>query len=115
MADEPVDPVFEALWLRVEGAWEDDRTHIAALEHALRAQKLPELARRYRALGDDPRYADVSKSRLEAIVVAAMTMLEATKAPPRPRVPAAITWSAASVCAVVLAWLAWIVFGHGAP
>jgi len=30
--DEPIDPVLDALWKRVMEAWEDDRTHAAALD-----------------------------------------------------------------------------------
>ena len=48
--DATSDPVLEALWERVLAAWDDEKPHAALLDHALRAQALPELAGRYRAL-----------------------------------------------------------------
>jgi hypothetical protein len=112
MADEPADPVLEALWRRALDAWSDPKAHAALLEHAVRIEALPELAGRYRALTGDPVRATVAQQRLDAIVAAAMSMLEATKAPPPPKVPAAITLSALGVCAVLLGWLAWALWGH---
>jgi hypothetical protein len=112
MADEPVDAVLEALWSRALDSWSDPRAHVALLEHAVRAEALPELASRYRALTSDPARATIAQQRLEAIVAAAMSMLQATKAPPPPKVPAAITLSALGVCAVLLGWLAWALWGH---
>jgi len=58
--DEPKDAVLEALWKRVLDAWDDEKTHAALIEHAMRAQRLPETAGRYRALIDDP---DKARSR----------------------------------------------------
>ncbi len=110
--DEPIDPLLEALWKRVTEAWEDDKTHAAVLEHALRAQQLPELSGRYRALVDDPDRGAAAKKRLDAIVVAATQMLMSMKTPPPGKVPLPITLSAVGVCALLLSWLAYVLWGH---
>jgi hypothetical protein len=112
MDDHVPDPVLDALWTRVLDAWFDPKAHVALLEHAVRSESLPEIAGRYRALVSDPERGAIAQQRLDAIVAAAMRMLEATKAPPPAKVPASITLSAFGVCAVLLAWLAWAVWGH---
>jgi hypothetical protein len=112
MDDPPGDPVLEALWRRTLEAWPDVRGHAALLDHAVRTGSLPELAGRYRALIDDPARGALARERLDAIVAAALTMLEATKAPPPARVPLPITLSAFGICAVILGWLAWAIWGH---
>jgi hypothetical protein len=109
--DEPNDPVLDALWKRVLEAWEDDAAHGALLEHALRAQGLPEIAGRYRALVDDPRRGEAAKKRLDGIVVAATQMLMSMKTPKPGKVPLPITLSAFAVCLVMLAWLAFALWG----
>ena len=63
------DPVLDALWDRVVAAWDDDKPHVALLEHALRSQGLPEIAGRYRSLVDDPQRGPVAKKKLELIVL----------------------------------------------
>jgi hypothetical protein len=105
------DAAIEALWKRVSEAWDDERTHAALLDCALRAEALPEIARRYRSLLDDPAKAPIAKARLDAIVVAATNLLASNKTRKPERVPLGITLSAASVCAVLLLWLAWAIFG----
>jgi len=111
--DEPKDAVLEALWKRVLEAWEDEKTHAALIDHAMRERQLPEAAGRYRTLVDDPERGAVAKKKLDAIVLAATQMLMALKTPPRPaRVPLPITLSAFGVCAVLLAWLGWALWGH---
>jgi hypothetical protein len=105
------DPVFDALWKRVLEAWDDDKTHNALLEHAIRAGELPEAAGRYRALRDDPEKGARAKKRLDAIVIAATQMMMAQKSPPtRARVPWPLTVLAVLVCFALLTWLAWVVF-----
>jgi hypothetical protein len=110
--DESGDPVFDALWKRVLEAWDDDKTHHALLDHALRAERLPDAAGRYRALKDDPQKGERAKKRLDAIVLAATQMMMAQKspAPQRGRVPWPITMIAALVCVALLVWLSWVVF-----
>jgi hypothetical protein len=101
------DPVLEALWKRVLEAWDDDRTHTALIEHAVREQQLPEIAGRYRALAEDPDKGALAKKKLDAIVLAATQMLLSMKTPRSGKVPLPITLSAVGVCALLLAWLAW--------
>jgi hypothetical protein len=109
--DEPKDPLLEALWKRVLEAWDDEKTHAALIEHAVREQQLPEIAGRYRALSDDPERGEVAKKKLDAIVLAATHMLMSMKTPKPEKVPLPITLSALGVCAVLLAWLAWALWG----
>lgn len=113
MADDDAkrDPVLEALWDRVLAAWEDDKPHAALLEHALRAQALPELAGRYRALALDPQRGAAAKKKLDLIVLTATQSLMAMKTPKPARVPLAITLSAFGVCFLLLGWLAWALWG----
>ena len=109
---EPTDPVLEALWKRVIESWEDDRTHAALLDHALRSQALPEIAGRYRKLSDDPDKGALAKKKLDAIVVAATQMLMSMKTPKPGKTPLPITMSAVGISLLLLAWLAWAVWGR---
>jgi hypothetical protein len=95
----------------VTSAWDDEKTHGAILDHALRAQALPELAGRYRALADDAERGPLAKKKLEVIVLAATQSMLAMKTPPRMRVPLSITLSAFALCALLLGWLAWAFWG----
>lgn len=110
---EPDDPVLEALWSRVLSAWDDDAPHAAALEHALREERLGDLAGRYRTLVDDPVRGPRAQRRLDAIVAAAMTVLESLKTPPPTRPPWQMTAVAALLAAFALTWLAWKILGGG--
>ncbi len=104
--DEVADPIFEALWARVLEAWDDEKTHAALLDHALREQRLPDAAGRYRTLKDDPAKGPLATKKLGAIVLAATQLLFAMKTPPRARVPLPVTITAAVFCVVTLLWLA---------
>jgi hypothetical protein len=110
-ADDANDPVLEALWQRVLEAWDDDRTHAAIIEHGVRAQSLPGIAGRYRALLADPDKAMVAQKKLDAIVVAATNLLFSHKTLSPGKVPLPITLSAFGVSIVLLAWLAWALWG----
>jgi hypothetical protein len=106
------DAILEALWARVLEAWDEDKTHAALLDHALRTQALPAIAGKYRALVDDPDRGALAKKKLDGIVVAATQMLMSMKTPPVGKTPLPITLSAAGVSFLLLAWLAWAVWGH---
>lgn len=106
------DPVLEALWDRVMSAWDDDKAHTALLDHALRAQSLPELAGRYRSLVSDATRGPLAKKKLDVIVIAATESLWSMKTPKPGKVPLSITLSAFGVCAFLLCWLAWVLAGH---
>jgi hypothetical protein len=105
-ANESADPVLEALWKRVVDAWDDDKAHAALLEHALRAERLPDLAGRYRALKDDPEKGARAQKKLDGIVVAATQTLFAMKTPARTKVPWQVTLAALIVSVALLIWLA---------
>jgi hypothetical protein len=109
--DETSDAALEVLWQRALAAWEDDKIHVAVLEYALRAQALPEVAGRYRTLVSDPERGARAQKRLDALVAAATATLFATKTPKPEKVPVAITLSAFGVCAALLGWLAWALWG----
>ena len=110
--DEPRDPILDALWARVLEAWDDDKPHAALLEHALRTSSLPEVAGRYRSLADDADKGPRAKKKLDAIVMAATQMLMSMKTPKPGKTPLPITLSAFGICLLLLAWLAWGVWGH---
>ncbi len=104
------DAIFEALWKRTLEAWDDDKPHAALLEHALKSEKLPDLAGRYRALKDDPEKGARAQKKIDGIVVAATQMLMATRTPPRTKTP--WHWSAAAVLtfAIVCVYLFYTLF-----
>jgi hypothetical protein len=109
--DEESDPVFEALWKRALDAWHEDAVHAALLNHAIRAQALPQIAGRYRALVDDPEKGAIAKMRLEGVVAAATQLLMSMKTPVPGKVPLPITLSAFAICALMLGWLALTLWG----
>lgn len=106
---ETPDVLFEALWGRALEAWDDDGPHRALLEHALRAQMLPDLAGRYRALEKDPDKGPRAKKQIDRIVAAATQLMFATKTPPRTKTPTSWTVSAALSFALVIGWLAYAI------
>lgn len=101
------DPILEALWEKAIAAWDDEKVHAALLEQALRAQRLPELAGRYRAVRDDADKGEIAKKRIDAIVTAATTMLFSMKTPRPTKTPAWLLLSALATCFVMLAYLAY--------
>ncbi len=102
---------LDALWERVLLAWDDDKVHEAILQYGLRTQSLPELAGRYRDLLGDPSKGNRAKQRIDAIVTAVTAQLTAMKTPRVGRVPVAMALSALGACALVLAWLGWVLWG----
>ena len=111
--DEAIDdPVLDALWKRALDTWDDETVHALVLDHALRASALPEIAGRYRALLADPDRGAIAKKRIDAIVIAASSMLLSTKTPrPDQPIPVAITLTAFGICLVLLGWVALAVWG----
>jgi hypothetical protein len=102
--------VFEALWQRTLEAWDDDKPHRAVLEHALKTEKLPDLAGRYRALRDDPVKGERAQKKIDALVTAAMQLMLATKTPPRTKMPWHWTAAATLTFALIAAWLSYRLF-----
>jgi hypothetical protein len=102
------DLIFDTLWSRVLEAWDDDKTHAALLDYALRNERLPDAAGHYRALKDDPEKGAVAKKKLEGIVVAATQMMLAMKSPAaRMKVPWQIKLTAFAIMAFILAMIAY--------
>jgi hypothetical protein len=104
--------ILDALWARVLEAWDDDKPHHALLEYALRAEKLPDVAGRYRALKEaDAEKAPRAQKKLDGIVIAATQMMMAMKSPPdRFKVAPPITATLFAVTALLVAWLGYAVF-----
>jgi hypothetical protein len=96
-ADATTDPAFEALWQRVTESWDEEKTHGALLEYAIRTDQLPLIAGRYRALKDDPVKGEFARKRLDAIVIAATQLMMSMKTPPQTKVPLPITLSAVGI------------------
>ena len=105
------DPVLDALWERVTSAWEDEAAHASLLDHAVRSQRLPEIAGRYRAISQDPEKGAVARKKLDGIVIAATQMLVSMKTPKPGKVPLPITLTAFAVCMVMLGWVALAIWG----
>ena len=107
------DRLFEALWSRVVEAWDDDKPHGAILDYALRNERLPDLAGRYRALKDDEAKAPRAKKKLDGIVIAATQMMLAMKSPPaRTKVPWQLTLAAFVLMALLLAMVGYGLLGR---
>ena len=104
------DAIFEALWKRTLEAWDDDKPHAAILDHALKSEKLPDLAGRYRALKDDPEKGARAQKKIDGIVIAATQMLMATKTPPRTKTPWQWSAAAALTFAIVCVYLFYTLF-----
>lgn len=104
------DAIFEALWKRALEAWDDDKPHAALLEHALKSEKLPDLAGRYRALKDDPEKGARAQKKIDGLVIAATQMLMATKTPPRTKTPWQWSAAAALTFAIVCVYLFYTLF-----
>jgi hypothetical protein len=111
-APEADERILDALWGRVLEAWNDDKPHHALLEYALRAEKLPDVAGRYRALKDtDAEKAARAQKKLDAIVIAATQMMMAMKSPPdRFKIPPPITAALFGITVLLVAWLGYAVF-----
>lgn len=109
-AAEGSDIIFDTLWSRVLEAWEDDKPHHAILDYALKSQKLPDLAGKYRSLKDDPEKGVRAQKKIDGIVVAATQMMMAMKTPARTKTPTSWTLSVGIVSAIIFGWLYWLLF-----
>ncbi len=114
--DAPTDAdwlVLDALWSGVVNGWEDEVRHTKFLDHARAVGALPEAARRYGRLREDPERGDLAKKRLAAIALVATNELYATRTTRAPRkAPGWLVGAAVIVCASLLGWAAWA-FGVG--
>jgi hypothetical protein len=121
MSDEPISEarlagsVLDALWSRALEAWDDDKPHQALLEYALKNEKLPDLAGRYRSLKDDPARRERAQKRLDALVLAATQMLMTMKTPPPTKNPLWLNASAGLIIVTLLLFLAYAMMGGHLP
>lgn len=78
----PEDPAFEALWAHVLGHWEDDKAHVAFLEHCQAQDQLLTAAKRYRELSTSAAHQAQATRRLRAISVLALARMEHARSAP---------------------------------
>jgi hypothetical protein len=104
------DPLFEALWAKVLAAWDDDKIHGAVLEYSVTAERLPDLAGRYRALKDHPVKGARAKKRLDAIIIAATQLMMSMKTSAKTAIPLSITLTVAGILACALVFAAYAMF-----
>ena len=101
------DALFEALWAKVLAGWDDDKAHHAVLEYSLGAERLPDLAGRYRLLKDDPEKGERAKKRLDAIVIAATQLMMSMRSSTKTTVPLPITLTVAGLFFSAVAFVAY--------
>ncbi|MGZ3473286.1 MAG: hypothetical protein ACXWUG_02570 [Polyangiales bacterium] len=105
--------VLEALWSGVINGWDDDARHTKFLDHARNVGALPEAARRYGKIKDDPERGELAKKRLAAIALLATNELYATRTTkPNKRVASWIVALGVTVCFALLGWAAWAFTGR---
>ncbi|HEU5073497.1 MAG TPA: hypothetical protein VFU02_04980 [Polyangiaceae bacterium] len=73
---------FEALWAHVLEHWEDDKAHLAFLEHCQAYDQLLPAAKRYRELSHSAAHAAQATRRLNAISVLALAGMERARSGP---------------------------------
>jgi hypothetical protein len=112
--DAGADAALDALWDNAERAWDEDKPHQALLEYAITAQKLPELAGRYRRVKDgDPARAERAQKKLDGIVIAATQMLMAQKSPEGAPKPSRVLTAVVFIAFVAMGvWLLFVMLRH---
>lgn len=73
------DPAFVTLWEHVLDNWDDDRAHVAFLEHCRHKDQLLPAAKRYREMKEQPGKEEQAERRLKAITLLAMAKLDHAK------------------------------------
>jgi hypothetical protein len=105
--DDDTDAIFETLWDRIDAAWDDEKTHAALLEYALRTEMLPQLAGRYRKVKDaSPERAERAQKKIDGIIVALTHVMMSQKSPLPQKVPWQLTLSVGLACMLALLYLA---------
>lgn len=99
------DPLFDTLWGRVVDHWGDDKVHAAFIQYAMNKGSLAEAAARYRNAGTDPTRHDVAQKKMAAIVVAAESLLLASKSRVAKKEPSKYGSVAMAIATLVLAWI----------
>jgi len=106
--------VLDALWSGVVNDFENDARHQKFLDQARHVGALPEAARRYRTLLDDPDRGPAAKKRLDVITIVATHELLATKTEPPPKAVRPWIWMlGAAVSLGLLGWMAWLMWTRG--
>jgi hypothetical protein len=86
------DPLFEALWQKLEQNWDDSAAHERFLNHCLETSQLPAAAARYRtATGRD------TSPQLQRISALALSQLAASRTP-----RSVVTRNAVSLLAIAI-------------
>lgn len=75
-------PAFEALWAHVLEHWEDDKAHVAFLEHCQLYDELLPAAKRYRELSGSAPHQTQATRRLNAIALLALAKMERSRSAP---------------------------------
>lgn len=76
-----VDSTLEALWKNALNHWDEDKAHIAFLEHCRESGKLAEAAARYRGMSGDREKGPEAEKRLKGILAMALAALETSRTP----------------------------------
>lgn len=82
------DPSLDAEWALLQGQWSEPAAHKRFVHLASVLDKLPDAAKRYRALKDDPELGAGASKGLEMVLGAAMAKLSASA--PAERAPAGL-------------------------
>jgi len=81
-APDAQDPAFETLWTHVLDHWEEDKPHLAFLEHCRARDQLVAAAKRYRGLSQSATHQAQATRRLNAIAVMALATMERSRRGP---------------------------------
>ena len=73
---------LEVLWAHVLNHWDEDKAHVAFLEHCQQNNLLLAAAKRYRSLAGNERYGPEVERRLRGITALAMAGMEHTRTTP---------------------------------
>jgi len=73
-----LDP-FDALWAAVLEGWSEDKRHHAILDYAIKNERMPDLAGRYKSLTLDAEKGESATKKLNGVVIATTHMLISMK------------------------------------
>ena len=76
------EPAFEILWTHLVDNWDDDKAHLAFLEHCQQHSQLLPAAKRYRSMADSERHKLQVERRLKAIAALAMAQMAQSRTDP---------------------------------
>ncbi|MFO0602762.1 MAG: hypothetical protein U0324_06280 [Polyangiales bacterium] len=75
-APPPTDDPLDAAWVALMERWDRDEGHRAFVGLAASLERLPDAARRYRALSSDPARAERAKQGVDRVLAAAMSAMK---------------------------------------